>query len=106
MIQNSRPSYLTNDDATKRPNPRPSEGAGKMKALKLFAPLAVALGLMAAPSVASAQDAGAVHSFLRGPLINPAAATLHIVPPAGGQVMIHRDGKAARWFVQPGLLTV
>ncbi len=76
-----------------------------MKTTKLFAQLAVALGLLAAPSVASAET-GAVHAFLRGPLINPASATLRIIPPSGGQVMLHRDGKAARWFVQPGLIQV
>ncbi len=76
-----------------------------MKTFKLLAPLAAVLGLLAAPSVASA-DTGAVHNFLRGPIINPAAATLRIVPPSGGQVMLHREGKAARWFVQTGLVQV
>src|SRR2546429_2606357 len=85
-----------------RPPSHPTEGT--MKTLKLAMPFAVALAL-SAPSVASAET-GAVHDFLRGPLISPAAATLHIVPPAGGQVMLHRNGKAARWFVQPGFIQV
>lgn len=76
-----------------------------MNTTKLFSQLAVALGLLTTPSLAVAET-GAVHNFLRGPIINPVASTLRIVPPQGGQVMLHRAGKAARWFVQPGLVQV
>jgi hypothetical protein len=76
-----------------------------MKTTRFCSQLAVALGLLTAPSLASAET-GAVHAFLRGPFNHPASSTLHIVPPEGGQVMLHRDGKAARWFVAPGFVEV
>jgi hypothetical protein len=61
--------------------------------------------LFAAPSTARA-EAGPVQRFLRGPYFPVAASTLRIVPPPGGHVMLHRDGKPVRWFMVPSAISV
>lgn len=70
----------------------------------LVAP-AFALAVLALSNVASA-EIGPVQRFLRGPLLPARSSALRIVPPAGGHVLLHREGKPARWFLQPGLVTV
>ena len=66
--------------------------------------LALALCTLAIPAAA---QAGPVNDVLRADrLPPPGQATVRIVPPRGGTVMLYRGGKVAGWFMRPGFAQV
>jgi hypothetical protein len=67
--------------------------------LALTTALALTPMLLAADALA---QSGPVNQFLTGGTIDPMATTLKVVPPEGGMVMVHRDGKAVAWLMQAG----
>lgn len=67
--------------------------------------LVLALAVVAWPAVSSAEP-GPVHRALTGGLVDPAATTLFVAPPAQGMVIVYRDGQAVGWFVRAGYLAV
>ncbi|MSP25865.1 MAG: hypothetical protein EXR75_12035, partial [Myxococcales bacterium] len=74
-------------------------------ATKLLIPLAFALAIVTAPSLALAEH-GTVASLVRGPAFNPGAPTLTIAPPRGGYVMLSRDGALLGWYLQPAVASL
>jgi len=69
-----------------------------------FLQVVAALVVLATPFAAQAE--GPVHTLLRGHVIDPYAPMLRVVPPHGTTVMVSRNGKAAGWFSQPGVMHV
>lgn len=92
---NQAPTYLV----------LPPKGRMTMSLRRRISEFLLAVGILAIPASAVANP-GPVQSFLRGPYFQPSAATLRIFPPSGGHVMLHRDGKPVRWFINPSALTV
>ncbi|MBM4356677.1 MAG: hypothetical protein FJ096_01060 [Deltaproteobacteria bacterium] len=76
-----------------------------MRTRTILAALALATTTQLGTETASAEPAP-VQRFLRGPWFRPSASTLRISPPRGGHVILHRDGKPARWFLQPAAIQV
>ncbi len=71
---------------------------------QLIAALAVSFAALLTAPEASAS--GPVNQLLTGGLIDPYATTLRVVPPQGGMVVLHRNGAAVAWFMQPGLVNL
>lgn len=66
--------------------------------------LLLALCALAVPTAAYA---GPVNDFLRADRLPPVGqATVRVVPPRGGSVMLYRDGKVAGFFMRPGFANV
>ncbi|HZO13425.1 MAG TPA: hypothetical protein VFB62_09195 [Polyangiaceae bacterium] len=66
--------------------------------------IALALCTLAIPAAA---QAGPVHDALRADrLPPPGQATVRIVPPRGGTVMLYRGGQVVGWFMRPGFAQV
>jgi hypothetical protein len=69
--------------------------------------LTIAAAVLAAVLTTSASaSAGPVNRFLTGGLVDPLATTMRIVPPRGGMVMVHDNGKAVAWLTRAGYVNV
>jgi len=78
--------------------------------------LLVLIAAVAWPAAASAQPApsyggpqvlpGKVPGPLRGTPADPAATTLHLTPPRGGMVMLHRKNKTLQWYTTSAMVTL
>ncbi len=78
--------------------------------------LLVLLAAIAWPAAAAAQPMpynggpqilpGKVAGPLQGTPADPSATTLHITPPRGGMVMLHRNNKTLQWYTTSALVTL
>lgn len=79
--------------------------------MKAFLRKLVALGV-AVCALSTVSPAGAegpvspLQRLLRGPWFPAASSLLRVTPPRGGHVMLHREGKVSRWFLQPAIIRV
>ncbi len=78
-----------------------------MKSTPTWKLLTIAAAVCAALlSVSATATAGPVNRALTGGILDPYATTLRVVPPRGGMVMVHQNGKAVGWFMQAGIVNV
>lgn len=73
------------------------------------------VAVMALPAVAVAQPMlygaprilpGKVPGPLRGTPADPRATTLHVTPPRGGMVMLHRNNRMLQWYTSSAMVTL
>ncbi len=71
---------------------------------KLFALAALVVATVVMTSASA--FAAPVNRLLTGGVVDPMATTLKIVPPRGGTVVVHNNGRAVAWFMRAGFVNL